>query len=246
MENQDCNWFLIAALWEHPDSGAVVDLTYDEVTDKWIAASAANESSWTGLVRTNVTAVPAGSNIKVQAGGGVKLNARSTTSPGVDVTIPAYGLREELVKRAEAAARLSRLIQVFDYIGGFTCTTVNGNTAVTSVAGSGYPAQTTIKNAVVTGSGIPASTYIVDLVSTTAYLSAKATASASAVQVSFTDFVLPVGYETNEVIVGGAGQIEGATKHFTRLFDGFRETIRFNTAPGYATTVQIRAVRSAT
>jgi hypothetical protein len=229
-----------------PDANTIVDLAYDEVTDKWISVSATNEASWTGLVRTAVTAVPAGSYSKVQAGGGVKLNARSTTSPGVDVTIPAYGLREELVKRGEAAARLSRLQQVFDYIGGFTCTTVTGNTAVTAVAGSGYPAQTTIKNAVITGVGIPASTYIVDLVGTTAYLSAKATGSGSAALISFTDFVLPVGYETVQVSAAGVVKTEGSTKDYTRLFDGFRETIRFGTAPGYNVAVQIRAVRSAT
>ena len=229
-----------------PDSGAIVDLAYDEVTDKWIAASATNESSWTGLVRTNVTAVPAGSNTKVQAGGGVKLNARSTTSPGVDVTIPPYGLREELVKRGEAAARLSRIPAIFDYVGGFTATTVLGNTAITAVVGLTYPSTVNLRGAVVTGFGIPANTTIVDIVGTTIYLSAKATFSNTLVQISLTDFPLPVGYEAKTVVSAGAVKREGATSDFTRLFDGFKETIRFGTAPGYAALVQIQAIRSAT
>ena len=229
-----------------PDSGAVVDLAYDDVTDKWIAASAANESSWVGLVRTGVTAVPAGSNIKVQATSGVKLNARSTTNPGVDVTLPAYNLKEEIVKRGEAAAKLSRITSSFDYVGGFTATTVVGNTAITAVLGLVYPATVNLRGCVVTGAGIPASTTIVDIVGTTIYLSAKATAAGTLVQISLTDFPLPVGYEAKSVITAGAIKVEGSTKDFTRLFDGFKETIRFGTAPGYTAAVQIQAIRSAT
>ena len=227
-----------------PDSGNIVDLTYDDVTDKWVAVSATNESSWTGLVRTNVTAVPAGSNSKVVATSGVKLNARTTTNPGVDVTIPAYLLREELLKDGEDSGKLSRIQVPLDYVGGFTATTVTGNTAITSVAGLSYPSQTTIIGARVSGTGIPANTTIVGISGTTIYLSAAATASASAVQISFVDFVLPIGMEAKEVISAGAIKTEGATKDFTRLYDGFRETIRFGTAPGYTAAVQIIAIRS--
>lgn len=229
-----------------PDSGNIVDLTYDEATDKWIAVSAANESSWTGLVRTNVTAVPAGSNIKASAGSGIKLNARSTTSPGVDVTIPAWNLREELVKRAEAAAKKAQPTVIFDYSGGFTATTVNGNTAITSVASLTYPAQGSLIGATVTGTGIPASTVIVDIVGTTIYLSKPCTASNSAVQIALSDFILPVGYETRAVSSGGAVKKEGATSDWTRSFDGFREKVTFGTAPGYSAFVEIQAIRSIT
>jgi Concanavalin A-like lectin/glucanases superfamily len=229
-----------------PESGAVVDLAYDDVTDKWIAASAANESSWVGLVRTGVTAVPAGSNIKLQATSGVKLNARSTTSPGVDVTLPAYNLKEEIVKRGEAAAKLSRITSSFDYVGGFTATTVVGNTAITAVAGLVYPSTVNLRGCVVTGAGIPASTTIVDIVGTTIYLSAKATAAGTLVQISLTDFPLPLGYEAKTVLIGGTGKIEGSTKDYVRLYDGFKETIRFSTAPGYTASIQLQAIRSAT
>lgn len=98
-----------------PDSGSIVDLSYDDATDTWVAASATNISEWSGLVRTKVTPVPAGSYSKLAASSGVKLAARTTSSPGVDVEIPAYGLREELVKRAEAAAQRSKEVVTFDF-----------------------------------------------------------------------------------------------------------------------------------
>ncbi len=227
-----------------PDSGVVTDLAYDELTDKWVAVSATNESDWTGLVRTNVIAVPAGSNLLVRAGSGVKLNARSTTSPGVDVTIPAWNLREELVKRAEAAAKKAQPVVIFDYSGGFTATTVNGNTAITSVASLTYPAQGSLIGATVTGTGIPASTVIVAISGTTIYLSKACTAGNSAVQIALSDFILPVGYETRAVLAAGAVKQEGSTKDWTRSFDGFREKVTFGTAPGYSAFVEIQAVRS--
>lgn len=227
-----------------PDSGALVDMAYDDATDKWIAVSATNKSEWCGLVRTSVTPVPAGSYTKAVAGSGVQLVARSTSSPGVDVSIPAYGLREELVNRAEKAAKLARLPAVFDYVGGFTATTTSGSTAVSSVAGLSLPGSAV--GAQVTGAGIPAGSVVDSVVSTTLYLSKAATANASAVQISFTDFALPVGYTAQSVTINGAAKTEGTTKDFIRMFDGFRETIRFSVAPGHTSAVQIIATRSAT
>lgn len=225
-----------------PDAGSIVDLTYDEATDKWIAVSATNESEWSGLVRTSVTAVPVGSYTKASAGGGVQLLARSTTNPGADVTIPAYGLREELVKRAEAAARLNAQLATLDYAGGFTANTTTGNTAILNVANLTYP--TSYIGAVVTGSGIPADTVVVAVSGTTIYLSKAATATATGVAIAFSDFILPVGYEAKEVSLAGAAQREGATAQFTRRFDGFKETIRFGTPPSNTALIQIQAVRS--
>ena len=225
-----------------PDAGAIVDLTYDDATDKWIAVSATNESEWSGLVRTSVTASPAGSYTKVFAASGVQLQARSTTNPGVDITIPSYGLREELVNRSQAAARLARNMVVFDYVGGFTANTTTGATSITSVASLAYPVS--YVGARISGAGIPANTTVVAVSGTTIYMSAAATATASAVQISFVDFTLPVGYEAKNVLSAGATKVEGATKDFTRLFDGFKETIRFGTAPGFNVPVQIQATRS--
>jgi len=226
-----------------PDSGAVVDLTYDDATDKWIAVSATNESEFSGLVRTSVTPVPAGSYTRAVAYSGVQMLARSTANPGVDVTIPAYGLREELVKRAEAAARLNAQMATYDYVGGFTANTTNGNTAILSVANLTYP--TSFIGARVSGSGIPTNATIVAVSGTTIYLSAAATATATGVAISFADFILPVGMEAKEVSLAGEAQREGASAQYTRLYDGFKETIRFGTPPSNTALIQIQAVRGA-
>jgi len=226
-----------------PDSGAIQDLAYDEATGKWVAVTTANESQWSGLVRTSATPVSAGSLIRLAYGGGAGLAARSGTNPGVDVTMPSYNLREELVRRAEDAARLTRTLVTLDYIGGFTATTAVGSSALTSVANLTYPLQTSIVGAVVTNAGLPSGTTVTGISGTTLHVSAAATAAATATQINFTDFTLPVGYESEIVMVAGAVKQEGATKDYTRVFDGFRETIRFAVAPGNTAWVQIQAAR---
>ena len=162
-----------------PASSAVLDLAYDEAQDKWVAIQAGFESSFTGLIRTSAAVPSAGSFGKVVAGSGVKAISRTTSSPGVDIVIPAYGMREELVRRAEAAAKASKTLTVFDF-------------------------------------------------------------DAIAAQ---TDFVLPVGWVAANVVSAGNTQREGATKNFTRLYDGFRETIRFAVAPGAGVWVRINAIK---
>jgi hypothetical protein len=243
MYEQEKQMFRDGAQVTLPDSGSIADLTYDDLTDRWIAVSPTNESEWSGLIRTSVTPSPAGSYSKIIAASGVQLQARTTISPGVDVTIPSYTLREELVNRSEAAARLSRTLVTLDYIGGLTANTTSGNTAIVSAAGITYP--TSYIGARISGSGIPADTTIVAVSGTTIYMSAAATATASTVQISFLDFILPVGYEAKTVLSAGVTRVEGSTKDFTRLYDGFKETIRFGTAPGYNVAVQIQATRSA-
>lgn len=180
MFTQEAEMFRPGAQVTLPDTGAIVDMDYDPSQNKWKVASFANESGWAGLVRTDSAPVSAGSFTKVSQRSGVKLLARSTTNPGVDVTIPAYGLREEMYNRAERAAALSKSQVVFDYDA-------------------------------ITGQ---------------------------------TDFVLPLGYTAVEVISAGASKREGATKDWTRLYDGFIETVRFGVAPGNATWVQITARKS--
>lgn len=241
MFEQEKQLFRAGALSVLPDSGAIVDMAYDDATDRWVAISAANESYWTGLVRNSVQAVPAGSFSRVVAGSGLELAARTGTNPGVDVTIPAYGLREELVRRAEAAARLSRELVAFDFVGGFTANTTNGSAAITNVAGLTYPGS--MIGARVSGAGIPANTRIVGVSGTTIYLSAVATATATGVSISFLDFNLPVAFEARAVLSAGALRREGSTADFTRLYDGFLETIRFAVAPGATAWVQIQATR---
>jgi hypothetical protein len=206
-----------------PDAGAVVSIGYGRMQDKLMVVSAANRSFWTGLSRTSVTPVTAGSYTQCATESGVDLMARITTNPGVDVSIPAYGLREELFNRAERAARLARLTQCLDYVGGFTATTVNGSTALTNVAGLSIPSTVNPRGIPVSGSGITAGAVITDVVGTTVYIDKPATAGASGVQVTLGAVPLPTGYELADLFVDGALRTEGSTNHFTRSYDGFVE-----------------------
>ncbi|QMP83914.1 MAG: hypothetical protein [Caudoviricetes sp.] len=246
MYDQEKQLFRANAISVLPDTGNIVDMSYDDATDRWAAVTATNESYWNGLIRNSVTASPAGSYTKISTTSGVELVSRSTTNPGVDVSIPSYGLREELVKRSESAARLTKELVVLDYVGGFTASTTNGSMTITSVNLLTYP--TSYIGAVISGSGIPTNTTIVAVSGTTIYLSAAATATAAGVTISFLDFKLPVGMETKTVMVGGVVKQENTTnntKDYARLYDGFIETIRFGVgaAPGTAAWVQIQATK---
>jgi hypothetical protein len=242
MYEQEKQLFRANALSVLPDTGAVVDMAYDDATDRWAAVSAANESYWTGLIRNTVAPVPAGAYTKIVATSGVELNSRITTNPGVDVSIPAYGLRAELVARSEAAARLGKELSIYDYVGGFTGNITTGSTAIASVAGLTYP--TSYIGARISGTGIPTNATVVAVSGTTIYISAAATATTSTLSITFLDFILPAGMETKTVFNNGVQTREGTTgATFSRLYDGFIETIRFLTAPGTTAIVNIQAQR---
>lgn len=222
-----------------PDAGAIVDLAYDDATDKWIAVSATNESEWSGLVRTSVTPSPAGSYSRVAANSGIQLLARTTTSPGVDVTIPAYGLREELVKRAEAVARANKDAVAFNFdTVSFTAAMTSGSNQVTASAITGTP----FVGMAVTGTGLPAGTTIHGINGTTYALSANATATGSNT-VGQSGFDLPPGFTARVVYSVGLQRREGATRDYIRQFDGFRERVLFAVTPGASAWVQIHAVK---
>jgi hypothetical protein len=228
-----------------PDSTSVLDLDYDAVAEKWKVISASNESTFQGLARVATAALPTGAFTKASHKSGIKLLARNSTNPGVDVTVPAQSLMAELANRDRAAAEKARLEEVYDYVGGFTATTTTaaGSATVLSSVSGVTPAQNFV-GAVFTGSGISANTYITGYSASAFSISAPATLAASGVAMSFTDFVLPVGYEAKSVMVNGVMKQEGTTKDWTRLFDGFRETIRFAVAPGATAWVQIKARRT--
>jgi len=227
-----------------PASTNVLDMSYDEADDSYHVAQATYESEFTGLVRTAANAPSAGSIIKTETKGRVKLLARSTTSPGVDVSIPAYGLRSELVARAEAAAKLAQPGVCFDFTSiSFTANGVAGEYQVTSVSATGTPYLGMGFTNAKFSAGV-AGTVITGINSTTYQVS---TVHASGNQTGGTflqsDFKLPCGYTAKEVYVAGAKKQEGSTKDWTRLFDGFCETIRFGTGPASASWVQIVAVK---
>jgi hypothetical protein len=220
-----------------PDANTVIDLSYNEVSDQWVAVSSANESTWTGLVRNSVRTPATGAFSRVETRAGFKLMARTTTNIGVDISKPSYGILQNMLKKAEDAARLTQDLGIFDFVGGFTATTVNGNVAITAVANLSYP-QSFI-GARVSGAGIPANTTIVGVSGTTIFLSDAATASASNVNISFLDFNLPAGFDPTDVKIAGVTMREGATRDYIKLYDGFKQTVRFAVAPSATAWVQI-------
>ena len=244
MYEQEKQMFRASAQVTLPSANSLLDVAYDDLTDTITVVDSGNEASFTGLVRTSTATVPAGTYSKVARGSGVKLAARITTSPGVDITIPSQNLKEEL-KRTEDAARRARLPMTFDYLGGFTGNTTNGSTAIASVAGLSVPSTANLRGVTVTGTGIPASTVITDIVGSTVYISKAATATNTGVSISMLEFPLPTGYEAEGVATAGALKQEGATKDWTRSYDGFVEKIVYAAAPGSTAWVQARARRQA-
>jgi len=230
MFDQERRMFQSGAQITLPVSTAVSDLVYDDQQDKWVASQPTFESSFTGLIRTASAAPSAGTFNKVSATNGVKLSSRAATLPGVDVTVPPYGLREELVRRAEAAAKATRPIAALNRDAiGFTATTTSASSALTAVSvTSGVP----YIGMVVSGTGIPAGTRIIGINGTIYYLNANATATATAVAIGQTSFILPVGFTVVEVMTAGNSRQEGSTKDYTRTFDGFAETVQFAVSPG--------------
>ena len=233
MYNQEKQMFQPGAQVTLPDSNAIQDLSYDDLTDTWVAASTTNISYWNGLVRTNTTAVPAGTYSKLVSGSGIHLSARGTTNQGVDITIPDYSIRTKVKKKAEKSKQKS--VAVFDYTPVvFTSAVLNGTNVMTcsTVSGTPYIGMT------ISGTGITAGTTIQGINGTTYYLST--TATAGTVTVGQTSFDLPVGYTATIVYSNGLVQREASNKNYTRQFDGFKETIVFGTSPG-TSPVQIHA-----
>ena len=242
MYEQEKHMFRASAQVTLPSTNSLLDVAYDDLTDTITVVDSGNEASFTGLVRTSTATVSAGTFSKVARGSGVKLAARITTTPGVDITIPSQNLKEEL-KRTEDAARRARLPMTFDYVGGFTGNTTNGSTAIASVAGLSVPSTANLRGVTVTGTGIPASTVITDIVGSTVYISKAATATNTGVSISMLEFPLPTGYEAEGVATAGALKQEGSTKDWTRSFDGFTEKVVYGAAPGSTAWVQARARR---
>lgn len=238
MYEQEKHLFTAGAKCVLPASTNVLDLAYDDATDTWSTLQATHEASWSGLVRTSTQTPSAGSFSKTAETSGVQLLGRTTTNPGVDVRMPAKNLRLK-----DMPVDRNQDIVVFDYLGGFTATTTNGSTSLTSVAGSLVPASTNLIGCAISGTGIPASTVITAVSGTTIFISKAATANGSNIQISTTDFNLPVGYTARAVLTAGTLRREGSTADFTRLHDGFRETIRYAVAPGFNAWVQIQAVK---
>lgn len=223
-----------------PNIDAVGDIDYDPNEDKWRIISAANESSFVGLVRVSSSASPAGTFTKTAGRMGMRLSGRITNMAGADVFIPSQNLLEAIQRRGEEAGIRSRLAEMYDWDGGFTAT-MNGTNVITAISALTLPVGSTAIGANLSHANLPAGTSLSQIVGTAGYLSASANTTLVGTQIQFLDFILPLGMETKEVFASGTLKREGSGKDYTRLFDGFRERVRFNSAPGATVWVRINA-----
>ena len=98
-----------------PDSNTVSDVSYDETTNKYVVASALNESTWSGLVRVATSASVSNSINKVATNSTMKVISNSPNY-GANVTLPAGNLIEMLYK-SEIQKTLSKVPQSYWYTG---------------------------------------------------------------------------------------------------------------------------------
>jgi hypothetical protein len=241
---QEYMMFQPGAVCALADASTLQGFDYDASQQKLKVVSSGYENSLVGLTFAAQAAVSAGSFTRCAHQGGMKMLARSTTNPGVDILVPAYALREELANRDRAAAERARLDQPFDFSGGFTAIQANGSTALTNASGWTYPSQANQRGVGASGTNIPVNTVLTDYSGTTAALSAAAT-GAGAQQISLKGFRLPPGIEATDVYAGPAGsmspKMEGVSNDYTRAFDGFCETVLMT--PGYNAQVRINGRR---
>lgn len=93
-------------------SNAVTALAYDDETDLLHVGTSYGRSAFKGLVRVASEATPVGAIVALAAGAGVIAQAGATA---VDVYVPAYSLREELLRDAEQMARFGQNLIAHDF-----------------------------------------------------------------------------------------------------------------------------------
>jgi hypothetical protein len=93
-------------------SNAVTALAYDDETDLLHVGTSYGRSAFKGLVRVASEATPVGAITALAAGAGVIAQAGAS---GADVYVPAYSLREELLRDAEQMARFGQNLIAHDF-----------------------------------------------------------------------------------------------------------------------------------
>ena len=93
-------------------SNVVTAVAYDDETDLLHVGTSYGRSVFKGLVRVTSEATPVGSIVALAAGAGIVAQAGAS---GADVYVPAYSLREELLRDAEQMARFGQNLIAHDY-----------------------------------------------------------------------------------------------------------------------------------
>jgi hypothetical protein len=220
-------------------SSAITAMAYDDSTDLLQVGTSWGRSAFKDLVRVESEVSAIGAITSIAAGNGAVSVASATSAR---IYQPSLRFRDELRRQVEAARALGKVPVFFEFDTiSFTGTTANASNSLTAVSvttGAPYVGMG------ITGTGIPAGTTITAINGNVYTLSAAATAAGTAVVMGQASFNLPKGYTAKAVYAAEARKREGATKTWTRAFDGFVETINFGTSPGNAVWVSIMAIRS--
>ena len=220
-------------------SSAITAMAYDDSTDLLQTATSWGRSAFKDLVRVESEVSTIGAITSIAAGAGVVSIASATSAR---IYQPSLRMRDELRRQTEAARALGKIPVPFEFDTiAFSATTAVGSPSLTAVAAT---AGTAYVGMGITGVGIPAGTTILSINGATYTLSAAATAAGTAVVMGQSSFSLPKGYKPWGVWAAEAKKREGATKTWTRSFDGFVETVNFGVSPGANTWVSIMAIRS--
>lgn len=101
-------------------SNAVTALAYDDETDLLHVGTSYGRSAFKGLVRVSSEATPVGAITALAASAGVVVQAGAS---GADVYVPAYTLREELLRDAEQMAKFGQNLIAHDFTATASQTT---------------------------------------------------------------------------------------------------------------------------
>lgn len=101
-------------------SSAVTALAYDDETDLLHVGTSYGRSAFKGLVRVSSEATPVGAITALAASAGVVVQGGAS---GVDVYVPAYTLREELLRDAEQMAKFGQNLIAHDFTATASQTT---------------------------------------------------------------------------------------------------------------------------
>ena len=219
-------------------STAVTALAYSEDTDTLHVGTSWGRSAFKDLLRIESEATTVGAITSLSAGMGAVLTGGATAGYYYQ---PAFLLRDEVRRKAEARKALGKVPVFFDFDTiAFTSPTTSGSPTLTgsSVVGTPYVGMG------ITGTGIPVGTTLIAVSGATYTMSANATVTnAGAVSIGQSSYTLQQGYTAKAVYSAGTLKRVGSTKDYTVASDGFRETTNFGTSPGSAVWVSIMAVK---
>jgi hypothetical protein len=221
------------------NSSVITAMTYDDSTDLLQVGTSWGRSSFKDLLRVESEVSTIGALTSISASNGVVSVASSSSSKTYQ---PSMSLRTEIKKRIEAARAIGKLMTPFEFDTiGFNATTTASSNSITAVA---VTTGTPYLGMGISGTGVPSGTTIVGISGTTYTLSSACTVAGTGVLLGQTTFSMPKGYTAKTLYAGELRKREGATKTWTRSFDGFVEYINFAVSPGNGVWVSVLAARS--